>query len=478
MTLPFEENALRYYDEVCVNKGLVRQASIGAQSIPTYVSEWIVSRHLTNGQIDNTARQRMRDFVNKHLPSKDQKGQLLSRLKNGETLLILDTYSVDVNLHSNEYILKIPCLDDNRAAIESYIIDKYKLLLSGGVWGVGRLEYQPPDEVERTPGQVHMVDFRPMQAANIDIDLFCEHRKHFTVEEWRDLLVSSMGYNPAFYSPEMLMLLITRLIPIVQERVNLVELAPKGTGKSFVYLNLSRYVRLVSGGKVTAAVLFHNNASNQSGLLTRFDVVVFDEAQSLSFDNPNEVIGVLKDYLESGSFSRGGKQQNIATSGIVILANIPLDADNNPRFSNLFLNLPEFLRETAFIDRIHGILPGWKLPRIQEQTISNNIGFKADFFGEVLHTLRHRAGYEDYVKANGQITGTSDTRDHNAIVRLASGYLKLLFPDLSPSHSEFVEYCLRPAASLRQLVRDQLTVMDPEYKRVVIDVAQKNNGIH
>lgn len=475
MILPFEQKALQYYDEVCVNKGLVRKASIGTQSIPTYVSEWIVSRHLTDGHIDDSARQRMREFVNKHLPSKDQKEQLKARLKNGETLLILDSYAVEVNLRSDEYTLKIPCMDENRATIESYIVEKYPLLLGGGVWGVGRLEYQPPDEIEHLPGQIHMVDFRPMQAASIDMELFCEHRKHFTVGEWRDLLVSSMGYNPTFYSPEKLMLLITRLIPIVQERVNLIELAPKGTGKSFVYLNLSRYVRLISGGKVTAAVLFHNNATNQSGLLTRFDVVVFDEAQTLSFDNPNELIGVLKDYLESGSYARGGKQQNTATSGIVMLANIPLDAESNPRFRNLFLNLPEFLREPAFIDRIHGILPGWKLPRIQEQTISSSIGFKADFFGEVLHNLRQRAGYEDYIKANGQITGTNDIRDRNAITRLASGYLKLLFPDLSLTRTELVEYCLRPAASLRQSVRDQLAAMDPEYKQFNIDVTYRQD---
>jgi ATP-dependent Lon protease len=257
---------------------------------------------------------------------------------------------------------------------------------------------------------------------------------------------------------------------MVQERVNLIELAPKGTGKSFVYLNLSRYVRLISGGKVTAPVLFHNNATNQSGLLTRFDVVVFDEAQTLSFDNPGEIIGVLKDYLESGRFSRGGKQQTAATAGIVILANIPLDTEGNPRLSNLFFNLPQFLRETAFIDRIHGILPGWKLTRIEENAISNSIGFKADFFGEVLHNLRHLAGYEEYVKAHGQIMGTQDVRDRNAIIRLAAGYLKLLFPDLQLTHNELVEYCLRPAASLRQSVRDQLAGMDPEFKRLILEV--------
>jgi len=470
MALTFENKALQYYDEVCVNKGLARQASLGSQSIPMYVSEWIVSRNLTDGSIDEPARQRMREFINKHLPSKDQKERLKARLKQGETLLILDEYSVEVNLRVDDLALKIPCLDENKASVASYIVENYPLLLGSGVWGVGRLEYQPPDEDLHLPGRIHMVDFRPMQAATIDMEMFCEQRKYFTLSEWRDLLVSSMGYNPSFYSPEQLMLLITRLIPMVQERVNLIELAPKGTGKSFVYINLSRYVRLISGGKVTAPVLFHNNATNQSGLLSHFDVVVFDEAQTLSFDNPGEIIGVLKDYLESGRFSRGGKQQTAATAGIVILANIPMDADGNPRLSNLFFNLPQFLRETAFIDRIHGILPGWKLKRIEERAISNSVGFKADFFGEVLHNLRHRAGYEEYVKAHGQIMGTQDVRDRNAIIRLAAGYLKLLFPDLKITHDELVEYCLRPAASLRQSVRDQLTGLDPEFKRLILEV--------
>ena len=469
MTLTFEDKALQYYGEVCVNKGLARQASLGAQSIPMYVSEWIVSRHMVDGHIDELARQRMREFINKHLPSKDRREQLKESLRQGGTLLILDEYRVEVDLRTDELILKIPCLDENRASVAHYIVQNYPLLLGSGIWGVGRLEYQPPDD--ELPGHIDMVDFRPMQAAAIDMEMFCEQRKHFTLDEWRDLLVSSMGYSPGFYSLEQLILLTTRLVPLVQERVNLIELAPKGTGKSFVYLNLSRYVRLISGGKVTAPVLFYNNATNQPGLLSHFDVIVFDEAQTLSFDNPGEVVGVLKDYLESGRFSRGGKQQTAATAGIVILANIPLDADGYPRFSNLFLNLPEFLRETAFIDRIHGILPGWKLTRIEERTISNNIGFKADFFGEVLHNLRHRVGYEEFVKAHGQIIGTEDIRDRNAIVRLAAGYLKLLFPDLRLSQNELVENCLRPAASLRQTIRDQLAGLDPEYKQLTIEVA-------
>lgn len=471
MSLSYEAKASEHYGEVCVNKGLVRKAGLGARSIPMYVSEWIVSRNAPDGQLDDEARRRMQDFINRHLPAKDEKERLKARLQQGEGLLILDEYNVEVNLRTNDLVLKIPCLDETRAGVEQHIVENYPLLLGSGVWGVGKLEYQPPDEVQHLPGRVYMVDFRPMQAATIDLDLFCEQRDHFNLDEWRDLLVSSIGYNPDFYTPEQQLLLLTRLLPIVQERVNLIELAPKGTGKSFVYLNLSRYVRLISGGKVTAAALFHNNATNQPGLLNRFDVVVFDEAQTLSFDNPGEVIGVLKDYLESGRFSRGGKQQTAATSGIVILANIPLDADTRPRFTNLFLNLPTFLQETAFIDRLHGILTGWQLPRIQEHSIAAGVGFKADFFGEVLHGLRHRAGYAEYVTTHGQILGTNDVRDRNAIIRLAAGYLKLFFPDLRLSRKELVEHCLRPAATLRQAVRDQLAAMDPEYQRVLIEVA-------
>jgi ATP-dependent Lon protease len=471
MALSFEGKARQYYGDVCVPKALVRKAGLDAHSLPMYVSEWIISRHAPNGELNEAVQEKMSAFINDHLPSKDQKERIKARLQQGEALVILDEYSVEVDLRNNDLYLKIPCLDETKAGVERKIVDRYPLLLGSGVWGVGKLEYQPPDEDLKLPGRIHMVDFRPMQSANIDIELYCQARQHFTIEEWRDLLVSSIGYNPTFYTPEQQMLLLTRLIPIVQERINLIELAPKGTGKSFVYLNLSRYVRLISGGKVTAAVLFYNNASNQPGLLTRFDLVVFDEAQTISFDNPGEVVGVLKDYMESGQYSRGGKHKTPATCGIVMLANIPISADGQPRFGNLFLNLPEFVRETAFIDRIHAILPGWNLPRIQKQAICDNVGFKADFLGEVLHALRTRAGYSEYVAQHATIQGTNDQRDHKAIQRLAAGYLKLLFPDLRLDQQQFIEYCLRPAAALRQAVREQLSLVDSEYKPVLIRVS-------
>lgn len=464
--LPYEQRALQHYAEVCVNKGLVRKVGL-ATNIPAFVGEWIIARNIPDGILNDAARQRVRSFLDRHLPSKDQKEHLKYRLREGETLTLLDQYSVTVDLRKNEYRLSIPCLDEHRAGVARHVVDAYPLLLGSGIWGVGKIEYAPPSDL-RTEGSLWLEDFKPMQTSILDIDLFCEGRQAFELHEWRDLLVASMGYNPSAYSPDEQLHLLTRLIPLVQNNVNLVELAPKGTGKSFVYLNLSRHVRLISGGKVTAAALFYNNATNQPGLLSGFDVVVFDEAQTLSFDNPNEIIGVLKDYLESGSFARGGKQKINASSGIVMLANIELDANRRPRDENLFSNLPPFLRETAFIDRLQGILPGWELPRIEQHLIATGVGFKADFFGDVLHALRQRSGYEQLALAYDTISGTKDVRDRKAILGLATGYLKLLFPHRQVSAIEFREYCLAPAVRLRQRVRDQLATLDREYPRMTL----------
>lgn len=467
---PYEQKALNYFGEVCIDKKLTRQMVGVGRSIPNYVTEWIVSRHAPNGQLTDEVRNAISAFINKHLPPKSMKEQLKYALQQGEVLAILDEYSVTVDLKNNRHLLRVPALDENSAVVTENIVQEYPLILGSGLWGVGRLKYVLNFNSQRGDytGQILMEDFRPMQAATIDLDLYCDQRRFFSLEEWRGLMVSSMGYNPDGYTPDQQTLLLARLVPLMQERVNLVELAPKGTGKSYIFLNMSRYVRLISGGKVTAAVLFYNNATNQPGLLTSFDAVVFDEAQTLSFDNPGEIIGVLKDYLESGRYSRGGKHQADATAGVVILANIPLNANNSPKYDNLFLNLPEFLGETAFIDRLHGILPGWLLPKAEETKFVQGVGFKADYFGEVLHYMRTRSGYAEYVAANAVISGTNYRRDVVAINRVAAGFLKLLFPDLRLSKEEFVRYCLQPAIDLRQRVRDQLALVDQEYKPVQI----------
>jgi len=461
----YQEKAKEVFDEVCIAKSLVQKMGF-ERSIPSYVGEWLIDRFCPSGDLTNEAKTKIKDFINNHLPPKSESELLRNRLLNGESIVILDDYTVYVDLRSGKRQVKIPSLDVEDAYVEKSIVDSYPLLLCGGIWGAGKLMYHPGDDT--VEGEIWLTDFQPMQVGRIDIDYYCGNRSYFSLDEWRSLLINSMGYNPDAYPPSVQMLLLARLLPVVQNRLNLIELSPKGTGKSWIYINLSRYVRMVSGGKVTPAVLFYNNATNVPGLLVRYDAVVLDEAQSISFEHPGEVIGIFKGFLEAGYFTRG-KQRVTSEAGVVLLANIPMESSGKPQNENLFENLPEFLGETAFIDRLHGILPGWELPKFDSNMIAQGVGFKADFFGEVLHILRDRAGYMEYIK-NNCVIDSDNIRDKNAVWRLASGFLKLLFPDLDVSREDLYEYCLRPALSLRQRVRNQLAYLDPEYKAMTISV--------
>lgn len=463
----FQNKAKEIFGEVCIDKSLFLSSGMLARSIPTFVAEWILDRFCPDGQLQEDALTKINRFIAQHLPRKEDKEAIKNRLSNGEQVTLLDQFSVNVDLKSNILRLKIPSIDES-GVIERHLVERYPNLLGGGMWGAGLLTYHPPDpESGRYSGEVWLVDFKPMQVAQLDMDYYIKQRSQFTLNEWRSLLVNSMGYNPHAYTPQGQLWLLTRLIPIVEPRVNLIELAPKGTGKSFVYQNLSKYVRVVSGGKISAPVLFYNLQSNTPGLLTQYDVVVLDEAQTISFDNPGEVIGVLKDYLESGRYTRG-RQMASADAGLVLLGNIPIDSAGNPREPILFLNLPSFLQESAFIDRLHGILPGWQLSRITTSSPAQGIGFKADFFAEVLHALRDKGGYNEYVQAHLSLTGTDDMRDKKAIARITAGYLKLLFPDLNQTSDEFYTYCVSPSIVMRQSIREQLCKMDAEYKWVKI----------
>lgn len=466
----FEEKALDYYGEVVIDKSLIHEAGFGGRAIPTYVGEWILSHFLLDGELTEDGRQKIAEFLAKHLPAKGQKNEIRNRLVNMETVQLLDDYNVNVNLKTGKRNLNIPLLDITDGYIPPPIVEQNELMVTSGVWGIGELFYIPPEDA-KGKGQVWMRDFKPFQIGRIDLDYFMECRQYFELSEWLDLMVSSMGFNPEAHEERQKMLLITRLLPLVEPRINIVELAPKGTGKSFVYDNLSRYARVIGGGKVSPAVLFYNLNNHTPGLITKYDTIVLDEVQSIQGDSAGELIAGLKVYLESGRFSRGDSM-GTAESGFVMLGNISLGPELRPvhEEDGLFVEIPNFLRETAFIDRIHGLLPGWELPRVTKDTPSDKLGFKGDFFSEALHQMRGFIKYTDYVSENMELDGCDDLRDRKAITRLAAGYMKLLFPDMRVSQEEFVDYCVKMAIELRQRVRDELHKLDPEYKKVEIAV--------
>ena len=469
----FEQKAKDYYGEVVINKGLISKAGFGARAIPVYVAEWIISQFMGNDQLDEDAREKIVHIVGTYLPQKADKNVLMNRLMNHEQVKILDDFRVSVNLSKNARELNIPILDLNNGSVAEPIVEDNPMLLSTGMWGLGTLQYIPPDGDEIQKGIVRMVEFKPFQSPGIDLDYFKEGRKNFTLEEWVDFLTSSCQFNPDIIDFAQKMLLLSRIIPLVQPRVNLAELAPKGTGKSFIFDNISRYAAVIPGGKISAPALFFNSQSKQIGLIPRYDVVVVDEVQKIRTDQAGEAMASLKMYLESGRYRRATGDMGTAEAGFAMLGNISMGADRMPLYEaeGIFSELPQALQESAFIDRIHGLIEGWFMPRITKDSPSKTLGFKGDFFSEVLHQLRVNLQFADYVSQKLNLPGCEDMRDKKAIQRISEGYLKLLFPDLNLTDEEFVEFCVNPAVRMRQQVRDELAKLDPEFAWTTINSA-------
>lgn len=466
----FESKAKDYYGEVVINKGLMGKAGFGARAIPVYVGEWIISQFMDGDELTEDGRTEIVNTISKYLPQKADKNTILNRLMEQEEVRILDDFRVNVNLERHTHDLSIPLLDVSNGIVQKDIIDNNPMLLKTGMWGLGTLRYVPPDGEDVKKGQIWMVEFKAFQTPGVDLDYFRDSRKHFDIDEWIDLLVSSCQFNPDVHRLSQKILLLSRIIPLVEPRVNITELAPKGTGKSFVFDNISRYAAVIPGGKLSAPALFFNSNTKQIGLIPRYDVVVVDEIQKIHTDASGEAMAALKMYLESGRYRRATGNLGTSESGFVMLGNITLGSNRLPLYESdgIFKELPSALQESAFIDRIHGLIEGWFMPRVSRNTPSRTLGFKGDFFSEVLHELRVDLQYADYVSQSLHLPQCEDMRDNKAIARLAEGFLKLLFPDLVLSEEEFITYCVNPAVRMRQQIRDELSKIDQEYKWVTI----------
>jgi ATP-dependent Lon protease len=466
----FEQKAKDYYGEVVINKGLMSKAGFGARAVPVYVGEWIISQFMDGDKLKDDGRNEIISTISKFMPQKADKNSILNRLMEQEEVRLLDDFRVNVNLEQHTHDLSIPLLDVSNAMVQKGIIDNNPMLLKTGMWGLGTLRYIPPDGEDIKKGQIWMIDFKPFQSPGIDLEYYRESRKYFTVDEWIDFLVSSCQFNPEIHTLPQKLLLLSRIIPLAEARVNITELAPKGTGKSFVFDNISRYAAVIPGGKLRAPALFINSNTKQIGLIPRFDVVVIDETQKIQTDAAGEAMAALKMYLESGRYRRASGDLGTSEAGFVMLGNIALSSNRMPLYENIgiFKELPAALQESAFIDRIHGLIEGWFMPRVSRNTPSQTLGFKGDFFSEVLHELRVDLRYADYVTQNLHLPECDDMRDSKAIARLAEGFLKLIFPNIELTNEEFIAYCVNPAVRMRQQIRDELSKIDPEYKWVTI----------
>lgn len=453
------------FSELVIDKALVRQLKISEKrTIPSFVEEWLITRFQKPGKDYAEIYQDVTGFMSKHLPAKNEKEKIKYQLYSGNSVVLLDRFEVEVKVAQNRLSLTIPCLDETNATLSDEVLVKNESLLTGGQWGAGRLFLR--DEGKNKI--IELVEFNPMQSGKVRLEQLIKAREQFSTREWIYLLLRTMGYEPFAYTEEQQNHIILRLLPLVQNNLNMMELAPKGTGKSFIYSNLSRHVWLNSGGGLSQAQLFMNLNTNKVGLLGgKYDLLVLDEGQSINFKGADDIHAKFKDYLESGQFSIGGKKVS-SECGLMILANIDLSyGGDSPKQNDYIRHLPEMFHESALLDRFHGIIPGWKIPKFSSDSPAQGFGIKADVFGEYLHQLR-TVSYVEFPFGNPPELKGNYIRDVNAVRRLVSALSKLLL--LNPEHPDYQEYVLNPAIDLRQRVRSQLAELDPHEFSKPMDV--------
>lgn len=440
------------FSELTIDKALVRQLKIrDKRTIPSFVEEWLISRFQEPGKSNADVYNDITSFMSKHLPAKTEKEKIKYQLQMNDSVVLLDRFDARIDIKNDRKLISIPCLDERNAHVSHEVLEQNDSLLEGGQWGAGRLAVRE----EGRDKVIELVEFHPMQSGTVRLEQLIHARKEFTTREWIGLLMRTIGYEPSAYTDEQQNNVILRLLPLVQNNLNMMELAPKGTGKSFIYSNLSRYVWLNSGGALTQAQLFMNLSTKEVGLIGKYDLLVLDEGQSINFKGADDIHAKFKDFLESGQYSIG-QEKVTSECGLIVLANIDL-YDGQPRQTDYIKNLPEMFHDDALLDRFHGIIPGWKIPRFTTESAAQGYGIKADVFGQFLHQLRLVSHVEFPYGVVPPLKG--DSRDVKAVTRLASALSKLLL--LNPDDADYEEYVMAPAKDLRQRVRGQLAELNP-----------------
>lgn len=449
------------FGDLIIDKQRLPASQLTKRGIPAYVAEWVLSSVVPGqGLLTKDEADKVLSWTAERMPSTSDAVVIRHRVMSGEPVKILTPVQVEIVLPKNkpaERRANLPLLGIQQAHIASSLLDNYPDLMRQGMWGIATIEQTDQGPV--------VAGFKPMQA-QVDLGLFKEARAQFTTEEWILVLLDSMGINGDYLEPRQRLLMLARLLPLVQKSMHLIELAPKGTGKSYLFENLSPKVRLISSGSVTPAVLFVNNASGQWGLLARFKVVVLDEAQTLKFQQAAAIVGGLKGYLANGKISHGGKFESGSDCSLVILANIAIDDHSLPVHLSLLHDLPSEFHETALLDRFKGIVPGWSLPKLGSKSFSVDVGLKADFFGDVLCEMREDLSVDQTIGHKVTLAGVNPyQRNVEAVRSIASGFCKLLYPDGKFTDEELSENCVDPAIVLRGLVWKELYGLDAEYRR-------------
>jgi len=445
-----------------VRKDLVKAVK-GNAIVPTYVLEYLLGQYCATDDEASiqTGIETVKDILRKHYVHRSEAGLIQSTIKEKGRYKVIDQVSVALNEKTDSYEAVFDNLGIKKVAVDSGTVKAHPKLLVTGVWCIADVQYEFSEDARISPWILETI--KPIQIAKVNYDQYRELRSAFTTDEWIDLLMQSIGFKPEAFGRRSKLLQLLRLIPYVERNYNLIELGPKGTGKSHIYSEFSPHGQLISGGEVTIPKLFVNNSNGRIGLVGYWDVVAFDEFAGREKTANKALVDIMKNYMANKSFSRGVNPMG-AEASFSFVGNTDHNVSFMLKNSDLFEALPSQFHDSAFIDRLHAYLPGWEIDVIRGEMFTKGYGFIVDYLAEILRHLRS----EDFSNRPDQYFKVSEkisTRDRDAIYKTMSGLLKLIFPDGSQTETE-VEELLRLAMESRKRVKDQLARIDSTYPEV------------
>lgn len=451
-----DRKAADSFEGYIVRKDLVRQFS-RQFPVPTYVVEFMLGRYCAT--TDEQEIKEGLEIVQRQLSERTVKAGeeelFKARAYKEGTVKLIDMVNVRFSEKDNGYLATLPSLRLNKVRIFDKVVDENERLLTGGFYAEVTLEYDSMIAEEKGGNPFGIFSLKPIQLSKRNVlDVLAEARTKFSTEEWKAFLLRSIGLEPEKLDENAKNAMLLRMVPFVERNYNLVELGPRGTGKSYLFQQVSPYAHLISGGKATVAKMFVNNATGQRGLVCQYDVVCFDEVSGISFDS-KDGINIMKGYMESGEFSRG-KESIRGDGSLVFVGNFDVDVAHQQRVSHLFGPLPAEMRDdTAWMDRIHCYLPGWNVPKMNKDLLTDHFGLVSDFLSECLSHLRNQSrvsAMQGHVHFGGALSG----RDVNGVNKTVSGLLKLLYPGLESEVSDSdLEWAVRQGLEVRRRVKEQ-----------------------
>lgn len=452
----------QHFAGLVVRKDLVKMVK-GNAIVPTYVLEYLLGQYCaTNDEVTIEAGiDTVREILRKHYVHRNEAGLVRSTIKEKGRHKVIDRISVALNDKSDAYEAEFANLGIKKVIIDSATVKAHPKLLVGGVWCIADLEYLFTEDKNASPWI--LASIKPIQLSYFDFDRYVEARKRFSTDEWIDLLIQSVGFNPQMFGKRNKLSQLVRLIPFCERNYNLIELGPKGTGKSHIYSEFSPHGILISGGEVTVPKLFVHNGTGKLGLVGYWDVVAFDEFAGKQKRVDKALVDIMKNYMANKSFSRGVETLG-AEASMVFVGNTDHTVPYMLKHSDLFDPLPDKFHDSAFLDRIHSYIPGWEVDVIRGEMFSSGYGFVVDYVAEILRSLRNH-DFSDRYKARFRLSDDISTRDRDGINKTFSGLMKILFPHGEASDAE-IEDMLRVAIEGRKRVKDQLLRIDQTYPAV------------